>query len=233
MSAVDIDWDVNPGDYYSAGSHRDGLLERVAALLPAANATVLDFGAGDGRLVRYLDDSVRMIAYDRSRAMRELGRRTIRATGNDHRASVADSMNEIPHGQMDAAVLNLVWTCFETAACAIDCLRAVRQTLKPGGYVVATQSHPCFRWWHYMEQASNLPVEAYGTDGKRFVVTIGFGDRVVRIPSVHYPLSSLLAQAAKAGFVVSALHEWPELVQGRVPADAPPLWLCLVMTHSA
>lgn len=194
--------------------------ERLLGIRPGER--VLDVGCGNGTFSRRLAElGAEVVACDFSAQFIALAeRRTVghpaagRIAYRVLDATDADALATLGAARFDAAVATMVLMDMATIA---PLLAALRRALRPGGRFVFSVSHPCFH-----SVATSQLVERKDREGEivtsyavkvrdylDLAPTKGIG--IVGQPVPHYyfdrPLSVLLGEAFRAGFVLDGLEE--------------------------
>lgn len=214
--------------YIDCGDNRDVIVfpwvrEQIAAQAPA---TLLDFGCGDARFALQLsrEFSACVFACERDPHMREQAARRI--------AAEAGAVTLLPApdpadwaGKFDLILLQGVWMCWSTRAECLDILRLLARSLAPGGSLVASVTHPCFRDRAFVTYRTDFNQANYLANGTPFTVHVGRPGAEIPIRDTHWNLEDTLNQALEAGL---------RLVRAKEHADGPvgslPSWLTLVFT---
>jgi ubiquinone/menaquinone biosynthesis C-methylase UbiE len=197
----------------TAPFYQEMVLPGILALVPEiTDCVVLDVACGQGLVTR------------------ELARRGARVTGVDIAARLLDRAREREAGeslgieyQLDDAqtLATQPDAAFDGATCCLAlmnipdlaaCASAVARVLAPGGWFVATITHPCFQ-----TSASGWTTDAQGRHGR--YVSAYFDERYWqsadptgargKVGEHHRILSTYVNTFADAGFALDRLHEPP------------------------
>ncbi|QDC08393.1 class I SAM-dependent methyltransferase [Oceanicola sp. D3] len=119
-------------------------LERTASYL-AADATVLEAGAGTGTTARRLSPHVgRIVATDIADALLDVARERIEADGIRNITLETRGVESLPEGPFDAAIaFNLLHLVPDPAAA----LAAMADRVKPGGHVITKTTALAGAWY--------------------------------------------------------------------------------------
>lgn len=186
---------------------RDLLVERGVK-------TLLDYGGGDGRfaLSLKLAGISHIAVYDPSEQMRSLAQEI--CAGNDIRILAA--LDHLHDHSFDAVTLNAVWMCLETESAVRSVFHEAQRLLAPGGALIASVTHPCFRENTFSTFSTEFRNEDYLRNGTQFAVRVSDGTDLVTLRDTHWNLSAMSRQLAEAGFSIDRLFELPDL-----PSAAP------------
>jgi SAM-dependent methyltransferase len=217
--------------YIDCGDNRDTVLFPWVReiVLQRKPGSVLDFGCGDARFSVELARHVkgRVSAYDRDPHMREQARRRIAGEGN-----AAVSLCEEPGagwtGVFDVVVMLGVWMCWRTHAECGENLALIARSLKPGGVLVASVTHPCFRNRTFATYRTDFDEDRYMANGTPFRVYVGTAGKEIVIEDFHWNLEAMITQVREAGLVLDILKEHADGPNGEAPS-----WLSLVLSKPA
>lgn len=172
---------------------------------------VLDYGCGDGQLMRRLASATNVFGFDPSVA-------SVHAVPSDpfeRFGGFFQATEEIPAGQFDVVVSSMVLmtapTRAELHAMVAEMVRAVR----PGGKLVAAVTHPCFRDHVFSDFFASFATDGrfdYSRSGARFEVTLLDWEKRVatRLWDYHWTLSDMTAAIEVAGGAVAGVIETPD-----------------------
>lgn len=185
---------------------------------------VLDFGCGDARFAEQLAEGsgVEVWGYDIDSEMRRLAReRMIRKPELGLR--LLDRLEDLPEQYFDAAFLLGVWMCWSSWEECVDLLQRLARSLKSGGVLIASVTHPCFRDQEFATYRTNFSMDNYLNEGSPFRVTIGRDGNELCITDFHWSLTAMFEQARQAGLSVLEIQEHAD-----EPGYSLPPWLSLV-----
>jgi SAM-dependent methyltransferase len=192
--------------------------DRLLGLRPGD--VVLDIACGNGNYARRMGRAgAKVLAFDGAETfIRQAASRTTSADGDiEYRALDATDENalcSLGAARFDAAVCSMALMDLPTIT---PLLLALRRLLKPGGRFVFSLPHPCFsssqsRMTAELSQADGQPSQVYGvqvTDYLRPTAALSSG--IINQPEPHYlfhrPISLLLGDCFKAGFVMDGMEE--------------------------
>lgn len=215
-------WSELAEEYSKLGESRyDLVFPVVRDILQSAGAeTVLDFGCGDGRLLREALDSgaIRQaVNYDFAESMYTLAKQAMKTRP---RLRVVRSIEEVQPGSMQAVTSVAVWMCQPTEDACDRMLKEIHAVLRPCGHLVAAVTHPCFRWETFTTFKTDFDRQDYHRSGTSFRVTLRDKDAQLVVTDTHWNLEDITQQLHRNGFVVLRLHEIPDR-----PAEGPCPWL--------
>jgi SAM-dependent methyltransferase len=215
--------------YIDCGDNRDQIVfPWLRDLITAGNpATVLDFGCGDARFALQLSRllTAGISAYERDPHMREQARRRIAAESGN--ITLCESPGSDWTGKFDAIFLQGVWMCWPTRAECLDTLRLLARSLKPGGILIASVTHPCFRDQRFATYRTDFNPARYLDNGTPFTVFVGQPGAETPIVDTHWNIEDTLNQALEAGLVLTRVKEHAD-----GPAGSLPSWISFVFTPS-
>lgn len=216
--------------YIDCGDNRDKIVfpwlrELIAAKKPA---TILDFGCGDARFALQLSRLLpaKISAYERDPHMRAQARLRIAAESGTvtlHEAPAADWT-----GHFDAIFLQGVWMCWQTRAECLETLRLLARSLAPGGLLIASVTHPCFRDQRFATYRTDFDQRRYLDNGVPFTVFVGKPGAETPIVDTHWNLEDTLNQALEAGLALTRVKEHAD-----GPAGSLPSWISFVFFRAA
>ena len=228
-------WDTRMGD---AGNDTHNLLIRPATeslLGIRPGDTVLDIACGNGNFSRRLAElGATVVAFDFSEAL--IDRARARTTEHAERityevidAGEKDQLVGLGENRFDAAVSNMA--LMDMAAIA-PLLESLVRMLKPGGRFVFSVGHPCFQapgMTKVLEQreADGEIVTNLGIKVSTYITpTAHKGLAIIGQPApqhyFHRPLSVLLGECFRVGFVLDGLEE--PVFGSEVEANRPTSW---------
>lgn len=221
------------GHYY----HEHVILPELKKLL--GEGSTLDLACGQGVLCKVLNKKSSYLGVDGSKTLVQQAMK--RRVSPSHRFEVHDLMKPFRAKEK-----------FSQATCVlamqnIEDPEALIQTafdnLEEGGQFVIVLNHPCFRIprqssWGIDEkkQCQYRRLDCYMTPQKIPIQTHPGKKNSVQTLSFHFPLSHYFTLLAKAGFHITAMHEWcsdkkSEGKKARMENRSRnefPLFLCLV-----
>jgi len=192
--------------------------DRLLGLRPGE--VVLDIACGNGNYARRLGRSgAQVVAFDCAETfIRQAISRTKAQDGQIEYlvmdATDQNALRTLGSGRFDAAICSMALMDLPTVA---PLLAALRQLLKPCGRFVFSVPHPCFsscqsRMTAELAQVDGQLSQNFGvhvTDYLRPTATLSSG--IINQPEPHYlfhrPVSLLLGECFKAGFVMDAMEE--------------------------
>jgi SAM-dependent methyltransferase len=185
--------------YIECGDNRDEIVfpwlrDLLVAKAPAA---VLDFGCGDARFALQLSRQLRgrVSAYERDPAMREQARRRIARDAGA--VELLDAPDQSWVGRFDAIFLQGVWMCWQTRAECMDTLSRLARALRPGGLMIASVTHPCFRDRKFATYRTDFDMARYMDNGTPFQVVVGRPGAEVPVTDTHWNLEPCWGRRGK------------------------------------
>jgi SAM-dependent methyltransferase len=172
-----------------------------------AGSELLDFGAGDGRIMALFDERFRIDAYDNSEQMRNL----LRALRQARLRAVFDEASDIQPSRYDVVLLSMVLICIASDAEVLEVLTRCFEALRQGGTLVIAVTHPCFRrevFSNFRTAYTDGTPFRYLEDGAPFTVTLeDTGAPSVTFTDYHWSIQHTLTAVARAGLTLTGLFE--------------------------
>lgn len=220
----EADW-IKNGEAYSRISESrhttvyPWILAQVSQLNPSR---ILDFGAGDGRLLKQISCQRTCVAayYDPSRSMRLLAKETLKGSG----LPLHKNLIEIDDIKYDVIIFCAVWMVLSTKEECIRCLNWMRDHLTSEGVILFAVTHPCFRDIHFRSFSTDFSQRRYLESGSAFRVFIRDDQYGVVIQDYHWSLSEMFDQVRQCRLWFDLILELPDLDDGE-PARGYPPWL--------
>jgi SAM-dependent methyltransferase len=180
------------------------LLERIREL--SAGGRLLDYGGGNGEFAVLAGDLplAGIVTYDLSPAMTEL------AAGRLERQSrlvAVGATSDLGSQSFDVVTCNGVWMCWSSQEECIVNLSEIARLLTPGGTLLASVTHPCFRDRRFSTYRTDFDPVHYLDDGTRFHVRVFDGVTEVELEDTHWSLSSMTRQLQAAGLQLTLITE--------------------------
>jgi len=223
----DGSWDPIAGDYAELGDARLRTVfpHAVEILHRRGVKRLLDYGGGPGLFIeRWLKNGGTGATYfDPSAEMRELASRRLGEEIAAGKVTMVAETASLPAGSFDAVAFHAVWMCLPTVSECVAVLREMHRLLRPGGMLLASVTHPCFRDRSFSTFRPSLAMEEYLNEGAPFEVVMNDGVREVTFTDYHYSLGEHVRQLRVSGFHLAALHEYPDHPREKHPRSYP--WL--------
>lgn len=224
---------MKSSDWNSIATHysrvSDARLVRVfpeaVRLLQKRNcASLLDYGAGDGRFVEAWLEATNgtAVVYDPASEMRRMARSRLSRFGL--RARVVASLEEVS-SRFDAVTFNAVWMCLQDRAACMSCLHKASALLEDHGIFIASVTHPCFRDRQFSTFRTSFSMENYAIEGSPFQVSMFDGDHAIEFVDYHWSLGEMFRQLHEADFSTTGFIELPDIDDTPWPRSFP--WLVL------
>jgi ubiquinone/menaquinone biosynthesis C-methylase UbiE len=198
------------GHYY----HEHIILPKTMELLSLKRGDRhLDLGCGQGVLSRWLPKDVEYVGMDLSKDLIQKAKQYSKAK-KEHCFLVHDITKPFPFSKEDQFSHATAILVLQNIEKPLEVFQNLKSHLKSGGKFIMVLNHPCFRIprqssWGYDEASKiqyrkiysymheqKIPIQMH--PGKGSNVTLSF----------HYPLSSFMEKLARAGFVLTGIHEW-------------------------
>jgi SAM-dependent methyltransferase len=193
----------------------------LKAVKERAPQSLLDFGAGDGRLLSLLPDSFEgeLWYYDPSPDLQALAAQTLR----NRKIRFAEAADELPLAHFDLVLSVAVWMTIPTYAECIAYLKHQHGVLRSGGSALIAVTHPCFREEKYSSFNTYFSNHRYLERGASFKTTIQNDMTSLQFVDYHWNLGLMIQQAEESEFRVLRMTEFPD-IRGGNQRGCP--WLC-------
>mgnify|MGYP000580838527 CR=1 FL=1 len=168
---------------------------------------ILDYGCGDGFITTLLPATVQIDLFDKNE---KLLAETINKL-NKPNCNKINSDDEIHENKYDCIILSFVLVCIDTKEEQERILKLLHKSLKKGGKLVITNSHPCFLQYSNSSFHTSFKPKCYEylNNGEPYVVNIHQGNNKPDLSFVDYKwtLSFWLNLAQKCKFRLEKLIE--------------------------
>jgi SAM-dependent methyltransferase len=202
--------------------------EKLTTLQPKR---LLDYGGGTGKFAVLCAESLpiqEIVTYDPAPAMTARARALC---ADLKRLRVSETTRQIESGTFDVVTFNAVWMCLTSREACLHTLSEIARLLRPGGRLIASVTHPCFRTCKFSNYFTDFDDRDYFNEGTLFNVTIQDGKHELHIVDAHWSLTAMSAQLNESGFVIETLHELPRSTSEQSQHNAS-LWLVIVARKS-
>lgn len=220
-------WDLLSTDFsvindYSRDSVFSFIRNRINELAPQ---NFLDYGAGDGDFAVFCARLPinQIIAYDPTWRMVELASK---ACQSYPKINVVESTEKLLPESFEIVILNAVWMCLPTDEICMNVLNDIYRLLKPGGRLIASLTHPCFRTSKFSTFRTDFDNRKYLDNGSEFKVFLSDGENEIEITDTHWSLSAMSKQLKDAQFVIEEIKEFPDKTQWNEQFEGSP-WMTI------
>ncbi|MBZ5589775.1 MAG: class I SAM-dependent methyltransferase [Acidobacteriia bacterium] len=221
------DWEALATQYSRINdARRDTVFVEIARWLGERKpGALLDYGGGDGSFVCGLTQVPipEIVVFDPTPTMVALAQEKCAHLAH---VSVVGSVELIAPRHFDVATFNAVWMSLRSDTECVETLSLIHGFLRPGGTVVASVTHPCFRAQRFSTYRTDFDNARYFEDGSQFLVEMSDGLESVVLIDTHWSLGAMVRQLRKSGFQIEELREIRDRVIDGWVAPASP-WLVL------
>lgn len=211
---MDSIWLYNPKKYADIKneSRKYILHPKILELVNQSNAKeLLDYGCGDGSLLKHIDKEVNVSIYDISSKSVHLAKRNLKG----RKIKVFYDNEGIPKESYDCVILSLVLMTISNKQSIINELTMINSLLKENGEIIVGITHPCFRQFNFSSfHTSYLDDENFNylQEGKKFKVTIRDprSNKNIAFNDYHWTLTTSINSLVKSGFEICELIELPD-----------------------
>ncbi|MFC9694004.1 class I SAM-dependent methyltransferase [Kribbella sp. NPDC056951] len=198
----------------------------------ARSRTVLDYGAGTGRVAEEIlrSHDVSVIAADRSPSMLKVAQRKRQDPRITYQLIGADQRLELPDGEIDAAISTFVFVCIPDTEVVQTIVSEVYRVLRPGATYAMLDVNP---------DSVGVPFDIgrYGEPGRKYEAGEAIEMRLARpggesvsLVDYHWPKDVHLGRLRTAGFrevgvvepTLPAEYDGPGLDRMPVERTSPP-----------
>lgn len=197
------------------------IVKKVNELSPSK---YLDYGAGDGRMSAKIDVNIPIDIFDISPIMID----EAKAILADRLNTIYTDSNLIPNAFYDVIVCSMVLLCIDNEREYSKALSCISASLKTGGTVIISNTHPCFRQSYFSDfytEYSEGTVFNYFDEGKPFQVTIHDQESKSKVSfeDYHWSLAFTLNNIIKSGLSIKEIIETTDdiLVQNHNKFTSP------------
>lgn len=192
-------------------SQKNVLHPSIAELINLQNPErMLDFGCGDGRLLKMLNKGPLIDLYDKNPEMTEMA---LANTGEIINHAYYN-IKEIPDDYYDAVVLSMVLVCIDNKPEYAEVLNKISQAKKNKGLLYIAVTHPCFRdryFSNFNTSFGRTQEYNYLKEGTPFNVHIEDPEPPdVSFTDYHWTLSFTINNIIKEGMNIKRIIELPD-----------------------
>jgi hypothetical protein len=193
----------------------------VEAILQKGPASVMDYGAGDGRFLEALRRRFdgELWYCDPSASFLRISQDRLRANG----IRICETLRSADHPIVDIVTSTAVWMTIPTYNGCLEYLDSQMRVLTAGGTALIAVTHPCFREEAYSSYRTSFTNERYRESGFPFAVSLFDGTRELTLTDHHWNLETMVQQANYIGFRIVSLTELQDVPSGNSRGSP---WLC-------
>jgi ubiquinone/menaquinone biosynthesis C-methylase UbiE len=182
---------------------------------------LLDYGCGDGFISTLLPDTIKIDLFDKNSTLLD---ETINKLNKPNCLKIS-SDDEIKENTYDCIILSFVLVCIETKEEQERILKLLYKSLKNGGKLIITNSHPCFLQYPNSSFHTSFSPKCFNylNSGEPYVVNIHQGQQEQNLSFVDYKwtLSFWINIAYKCKFTLEKMIEvkdekYQDLVQNKL-----------------
>lgn len=169
---------------------------------------LLDYGCGDGRLLEKLKFEIEISIYDKSDRMLKMAKKNY----GKRIAKIYNNPAAIPKNYFDCVILSMVLVCVDNEKEYNQVLSNTYNTLKTGGIVIISVTHPCFRQYPFSNYDTTYCHNQqfdYFKEGDLFKVTMFDKNpkNNITFTDYHWTLSFSTNKLIETGFTIKKLVE--------------------------
>lgn len=189
---------------------------------------LLDYGCGDGRILKAINSSIKIDVHDINEEMLELAKHSI----GSRVSSYFLDRNGIPMQRYDAILLSMVLVCINNEDEYLSVLKRIKSCKTETGKVYIAVSHPCFRDKDFSNFHTSYGREQpfnYLNEGEPFNVFIE--DEMppsVAFTDFHWPLSFTINKICEAGLRIEKVIETPDDINHKKCNELLPTFLIII-----
>ena len=168
---------------------------------------ILDYGCGDGSLMKLLKSNTQISLYDNSQKVLDIAKENLANLD----PIIFRHIEDIPNNNFDCIVLSLVLMTISHEKEIASVLRSIYKSLKVNGMSLIAITHPCFREYpfstfHTSYTKSNFN---YLENGQPFSVTLedNLNGNDITFTDFHWSLSHTLNMIVKEKLMIESIHE--------------------------
>ena len=209
-------WSENPEKFNSVEhtSQKNVLHPLLADLINDEKPKLmLDFGCGDGRILKMINKGTSIDVYDKNAEMLEIAKYNV----GDRINQYYNDITLIPNNHYDIVLLTMVLICIDNPTEFRKVLLNINRVKKISGLVIIAEPHPCFRDRLFSNVSTsyfnNQPFK-YLNDCEPFDITIEDPETIedqmppsVTFTDFHKSLSFTLNKIIEAGMQIISLTE--------------------------
>lgn len=168
---------------------------------------LLDYGCGDGRLLKLIRKNIKISIFDSSPQMLEIAQKNLKSRISE----VYYKVEEIPKHSFDCVLISMVLMTIKKQKDVNRVLSKARESLKHSGFALIAVSHPCFRQYRFSSFSTNVNKNKkfnYFKEGFPFLVDIHDNpQRKIVFEDYHWSVSNTINMIIKSGFIIDEVIE--------------------------
>lgn len=211
---MDNIWILNPDAYSTIGNEsRKLILHPIIAELinQRKGAKILDFGCGDGSLIKLLKSSCEIYLFDISNVVLAQAKENLK----EYKPVIYHDRADIPRDNFDYVIFSLVIMTIPTKKDIKEALTKINSSLNENGVAIIAMTHPCFRqeiFSTFQTAYSKDKKFNYFKEGEKFEVLLRDSEtnQSVTFNDYHWTLGTTLNLLSESGLIVKRFIELPD-----------------------
>lgn len=207
---MDSIWIKSPESYTSISNEsKEVILHPFLASIINQNKykRVLDYGCGDGSLMKKLNYQTQIFLYDTSHKVLEIAKRKL----NRLTPKIYYNIQELPKNSFDCIILSLVLMTISDQKDIEEVLKNIHRSLTDDGQTLIAITHPCFREYPFSTFRTSYTKDNFNylNEGEPFSVTLedDLEGNDITFTDFHWSLSHTFNLIIKSKLKIDSIHE--------------------------
>jgi SAM-dependent methyltransferase len=207
---MDSFWIKSPEAYTSISNESKEVILHpfLADIINSENfSKILDYGCGDGSLMKQLKSNTQISLYDNSQKVLDIAEKNL----TNLNPTIYRNAEDIPDNQFDCIILSLVIMTISSEKEIEFVLRNIYKSLKRNGISLIAITHPCFREYPFSTFHTSYTKKnfKYFNDGEPFSVTLedNLNGNDITFTDFHWSLSHTLNMVVKEKLTIESIYE--------------------------
>jgi len=209
---LDPIWNVGIEKYdsFNNESRKTILHPRIAKIIKGSKNKILEYGCGDGNLIKEIKKDNEFSIYDVSENAIKFSQKKL----SKYKPQIYKKISDIPENYFDYIIFSLVLVTINDKNNVKYSFDTVYKALNSTGTLILATTHPCFRQYFFSTFNTSYSKKQefnYMNEGEKFKVTLVENQKELSFFDYHWSLSFTINTLLKSNLNITEIIELPDI----------------------